>query len=176
MYKYSPTFPAVPRSPLFSFRIRVSLVDVSHATVLNQLPVEASTLYIEIVNNRAQLWALTHGVRLQLLQGSVDLPADARLCISAVDTIKIDELYHQKVHTPSNDSASLCMAFSSPATSTYNILTSPTLKLEVASNSLIVNNVATQISVASSGNFVLSASYTDTHEIEVSLWTDRRIF
>ena len=145
---------------LFSFRMRVLYKDLKFATVVADLPLECKELSIELSNNKVQVWGTTNGVKALHLQGTLTIPADSRLSVVAHTDCSVPTLWYQELVNPPSVKASICLAWTTPSSdSTYKILESGTTNLTVAANLLYVNNVNTGITLASSTNYVLAASY-----------------
>jgi len=158
--------------PLFSFRTRIDFQDVKHASIVNPLPVECKELSVELRNGKVEVWGLTAGNRQKLLQGDVTIPSDCRFCIHAVADCEIDAIFFQKLVDVQNDAASLCLAIETPASSTFNILTSDTTTLFVVTGQLIVNGVSTGIVLATNTQYVISCGYVSSEQkIDVSALT-----
>jgi len=151
-------------TPLFGFRTRVTLKNVEHATLSNQLPLECEELSIEMVDSKARLIAKTDGVRQILLQGDVNLPADCRLCIHALADCTVPELYWQPMANPLAD-ATICMAIRTPVSASHDVLLSSTAQMKVVSNQLVCNGVATGITLAGSSEYILLYGYVSSTKL-----------
>ena len=156
--------------PLFAFRLRVSLKDIQHASLISQIPLECSELSLEFVNSKAQLYGVTDGVKALLLQGDVALPADCRLCVKALSEVDIPVLQHQALSNTTADAASLCFALTTPNATNYEILLSNTAEIRLINGVLVCNGVTTGLSLAANTSFVISHGYvSSTQKIDVSV-------
>ena len=154
-----------PGVPLFGFRIRVGIKDTIHATVVNTLPLDCQEISVQLVQNRVQLVGKTDNTLSVLLQGTIDIPADCRLVVSAIAPIEIESILHQPIVALPEEQATVGIAFMSPASNSFSILRSNTTQIVVTSNQLICNSVPTAIQIEEQKKYVVVYSYTASTKI-----------
>ncbi len=155
-------------SPYFSFRIRAGgLIDLKHCTVDVAFPTTTQRIFFEKNANKMEVWADTGLTKVRVLQGTLDIPTDARLGFVALDDQSLDASYQSTTQFSNTQKGSICLAIRTPTDMNYTIFESNLFKLSVANYVLVVNGVSTALSLAASADYSISASFDGT-EIEAS--------
>lgn len=153
----------------FSFRLRAGeCIDLKHCSQTLPLDSRAKSIFLEVVNNKVEVWQNVEGVLAKILQGNLSVPNDCSMCFTGTDKLEFAVPQYQEVKNFTSDLGSLCVALETPVANDYTILQTNLIKLSVSGGQLQCNEVQTNLSIQQGTPYVVSASFVGL-EIQVSV-------